>query len=89
VTTDRQGQRFLHRATHRLLCHHPAPHSPDLAVSCLNGTHTFSSHGGHKKECEGRAKEDSNRSLPTVAGSMERVCVCVCVCVYESYFEGN
>jgi hypothetical protein len=24
ATSDRQGHRFLHRATHRLLCHHPA-----------------------------------------------------------------
>ena len=36
-------------------------------------------------ECDGRTAEDSKRSLPpvlpTMAGSMEQVCVCVCVCV--------
>ena len=42
-------------------------------------------HGGHQIECDGRTPEDSKRSLPpvlpTMAGSMEHVCVCVCVCV--------
>jgi hypothetical protein len=44
-------------------------------------------------ECDGRTPEDSKRSLPpmlpTMAGSMEQVCVCVCVCAQGSYFKGD
>ena len=40
-----------------------------------------SHHGGHRIECDGWTPEDSKRSLPpvhpTMAGSMEQVCVCV------------
>ena len=39
----------------------------------------FRNHGGHQNECDGRTPEDSKRSLPpvlpTMAGSMEQVCV--------------
>jgi hypothetical protein len=42
-------------------------------------------HGGHQLECDDCTPEDSKRSLlpvlPTMAGSMEQMCVCVCVCV--------
>ena len=42
----------------------------------------FRNHGGHQIEWDGRTPEDSKRSLPpvlpTMAGSMEQVCVCVC-----------
>ena len=40
----------------------------------------FCNHGGHQIKCVGRTLEDSKRSLPlmlpTMAGSMEQVCVC-------------
>ena len=40
----------------------------------------FSHHGGHRIECDGWTPEDSKRSLPpvhpTMAGSVEQVCVC-------------
>jgi hypothetical protein len=46
---------------------------------------TFCKHAGHQIQCDGRTMEDSKRSLPpvlpTMAGSVEQVCVCVCVCV--------
>jgi hypothetical protein len=46
---------------------------------------TFRNHERHKIKCDGRTPEDSKRrhpqELPTMAGSMEQVCVCVCVCV--------
>jgi len=49
----------------------------------------FRNHGGHQIECDGRTPEDSKRSLPpvlpTMAGSMEQLCVCA----QGSYFEGN
>jgi hypothetical protein len=50
---------------------------------------TFRNLGGQQIERDGRITEASNRylppMLPTVAGSMERVCVCVClsVCVHK------
>ena len=52
----------------------------------------ISHHGGHQIECDGRTPEDSKRSLspmlPTMAGSMEKVCVCVCVCVCACVRKG-
>jgi hypothetical protein len=42
----------------------------------------FRNHGGHQIECNFRTPEDSKRSfppvIPTMAQSMEQVCMCVC-----------
>ena len=47
----------------------------------------FRNHGGHQMECDGRTAEDSKRSLPpvlpTMAGSMEQLCVCVRVLLWR------
>jgi len=46
-----------------------------------------SHHGGHRIECDGWTPEDSKRSLPpvhpTIAGSMEQVCVCARVWLWR------
>ena len=46
-----------------------------------------SHHGGHRIECDGWTPEDSKRSLPpvhpTMAGSMEQVCVCARVWLWR------
>jgi hypothetical protein len=78
----------MHRATHRLLCHHQTTALSRsrsqwlLAVPYAeNGRQgdTFHNPWGLQIECDGRTPEDSNRSfppvLPTVAGSM---CAHVC-----------
>jgi hypothetical protein len=66
---------ITHRATHRLLCHHPATvfsgsHSLWLLAVAYSETEpqgdTFRSHGGHEFECGGRIAGDFNRSLPPV-----------------------
>ena len=62
-------------------------YSPDLAPSDFWLFHSengqgdmFCNHGGHKIERDGRTPVNSKRSLPpvlpTMAGSMEQVCVC-------------
>ena len=47
----------------------------------------FRNHGGHQIECDGRTPEDSKRSLPpvlpTMARSMEQVCVCARVLLWR------
>jgi hypothetical protein len=47
---------------------------------------TFRNHGGHQIECDGRTPEDYKRSLlpvlPTMAGSIEQVCVCARVLLW-------
>ena len=48
---------------------------------------SVSHHGGHRIECDGWTPEDSKRSLPpvhpTMAGSIEQVCVCARVWLWR------
>jgi hypothetical protein len=48
---------------------------------------SFRNHGGHQIECNGWTPEDSKRSLPavfpTMAGSMEQVCVCTWLLIWR------
>ena len=70
-------------------CHHPTTAISGSRSEWLlavpyseNGPQgdAFRNHGGHQMEYDGRTAEDSKRSLPpvlpTMAGSMEQVCVC-------------
>ena len=47
----------------------------------------FRNHGGHHIECDGWTPEDSKRSLPavlpTMAGSMEQMCVCARILIWR------
>ena len=80
-------QKFLAHKKHS--CYHPTTELSGSRSEWLLAVHyskngplrdAFRNHGGHQIECDGRNPEDSKRSLPpvlpTMAGSMEQVCVC-------------
>jgi hypothetical protein len=88
ATGGKKGQWFLHRATHRLLCHHPTTVLSGSSYEWLmavpyseNGPKwgTFRNQGGYQIECYGKTPENSKRSLPPVFPSMEHARACLCV----------
>ena len=77
-------------------CHHSITLLSGSRSECLlavpyseNGSQgdAFRNHGGHQIKCDGRTPEDSKRSLPpvlpTMAGTMEQVCVCARVLLWR------